>query len=78
MRIPSEKAAHKIPEVVAIQDIKAMHIGPEALLINIDIHAKNNLTTDELEKVIDKVKEEIRKDLPSATHVQVELEEKLP
>lgn len=71
-----KKATYRIEEVVAIQDIKAMHIGPETLLINIDIHAKNNLTTDELEKVIEQVKTEIRKDLPSAKHVQVELEEK--
>lgn len=68
-----KKAAQKVPEVRSVQDLKATHIGPDKILINIDINAQNNLTTDELEKVIDNVKDEIRKDLPSASHIQVEL-----
>jgi cation diffusion facilitator family transporter len=70
-----KNATKRIDEVNSIEGLKASHLGEE-MLINIEINAENKLTTDELEKVIDKVKSEIRKDLPSATHIQVELESK--
>lgn len=69
-----KKAAQKVPDVKSVQDLKATHIGPDKILINIEINVQNNLTTDELEKVIDDVKDEIKKDLPSTSHIQVELE----
>lgn len=67
-------SVNKIEHINSIQDLKAIHMGPENILINIEVNAKDGLTTDELEQVIDKVKDEIRKDLPSAKHIQVELE----
>jgi cation diffusion facilitator family transporter len=69
-----KNATHRITDVHSVQDLKAIHMGPDKILINIEINAKDDLTTNELEKVIDKVKDEIRKDLPSAGHIQVELE----
>lgn len=69
-----KKATARVEHVKSIQDLKATHAGPETIMINIEINAKDNLTTDQLEKMIDKVKDEIRKDLPSAKHIQVELE----
>lgn len=69
-----KKAAERLTQVKSVRDLKASHIGPEEILINIEINAQDNLKTDELETLIDKVKDEIRKDLPSAKHIQVELE----
>ncbi len=68
------KATHRNKQVKSIQDLKASHIGPEGILINIEINAEDDLSTDQLEKLIDNVKDEIRKDLPSAKQIQVELE----
>jgi len=69
-----KNAAERLTHVKSVQDLKASHIGPEEIMINIEINAADNLTTDELEVLIDKVKGEIQKDLPSAKHIQVELE----
>lgn len=69
-----KKSVGKVDSVRSVQDLKATHMGPGNILINIEINAQDDLTTNQLEKVIDKVKDEIRKDLPSANHIQVELE----
>lgn len=69
-----KNAATKVEHVRSVQGLRATHTGPESIMINIDINAHNDLTTDQLEKVIDKVKTEIKKDLPQASHIQVELE----
>jgi len=68
-----KKAAGRLPYVKSVSDIKAMHIGPDKLLIHIDVNFKDNLTPDELEAMTDKVKDEIRKDIPTATYIQIEL-----
>lgn len=69
-----KNAAQRVEHVRLIKDLKATHSGPESILVNIEVNAKNDLTTDQLEKMIDDVKFEIKKDLPSAKHIQVELE----
>jgi cation diffusion facilitator family transporter len=68
------QAVRRLKQVHSIQALKASHIGPEEILVNIEINAEDDLSTDELETLIDKVKDEIRKDLPAAKHIQVELE----
>ncbi len=69
-----KKAALEIPQVEEVLDIKTLHIGSERLLVNLDVHMEARLATRELEKLIDKVKERIHKEVPSATYIQVELE----
>lgn len=68
------KAALIVPEVRNILDLKTMHIGSEKLLVNMEVHLNNNLTTDQIEKLIDKIKENILKEVPAVKHIQVELE----
>lgn len=69
-----KKAAMEIPEVKNILGIKTLHIGSEKLLVNLDVHLQSKLTTRQIEKLIDDVKEAIREKVPSAKHIQVELE----
>lgn len=69
-----KKAALTIPEVKKILDLRTMQIGSDKLLVNMEVHMKDRLTTDELEKLIDKIKSRVRKKVPSIQHVQVELE----
>lgn len=63
-----------IPGVIKVLDLKTMHLGSEKILVNLEIHAKNNLTTDQLEVIIDKIKTKLIANLPKISHVQVELE----
>lgn len=68
------RAALTVPEVKKILDLRTMQIGSDKLLVNMEVHMKDALTTDQLEKLIDKIKRRVQKKVPSVQHVQVELE----
>lgn len=67
-------AALSFPDVEDVLDLKTLHVGPEKLLVNLDVHMNSNLTTEELEKLIDKIKGKIKNEVPSVRYLQVELE----
>jgi cation diffusion facilitator family transporter len=62
------------PQVKEVLDLRTMQIGSEKLLVNMEVHMQDMLTTDELEKLIDEIKAHVRREVPSIQHVQVELE----
>lgn len=68
------KAALNVDNVTDVLDIKTLHVGPERLLVNLDVHMKQHLSTHELEKLMDEIKENIRAEVPSVKYLQVELE----
>ncbi len=68
------QAALTIPEVENILDLRTMYIGPERLLVNLEVHLQDNLNTDEIEKLTDRIKEVIQTKEPTVHHIQVELE----
>lgn len=68
------RAALKVGEVKSILDLKTMHIGSEKLHVDLDVNMQGRLTTRELEKLIDQIKQNIQTDVPSVKYVQVELE----
>lgn len=68
------ESAKSIPGVLDVLDLKTVYVGPNKLLVNIEIHIKDNVDTDSIEKIIDKVKSKIREDTPDAFHIQVEPE----
>ena len=67
-------AALEVEEVKGVLDLKTLHVGPERLLVNLEVHMQQRLSTRELEKLIDKVKESIQKEVPTVKYLQVELE----
>lgn len=69
-----KSAALKTAQVHRVLGIKTLHIGPERLLVNLDVHLKHNLTTLQIEELIDKIKDDIKKEVPEVKHIQVELE----
>lgn len=62
------------PNVREVLDLRTLHIGPERLLINMEINLADELTTDEIEVLIDKIEKEIKSQVPTATNIQIELE----
>jgi divalent metal cation (Fe/Co/Zn/Cd) transporter len=69
-----KKAALSIPQVKEILDLRTMQIGPDKLLVNIEVHMQDQLTTDDLEALIDKIKKRIQEKVSSIRYVLVELE----
>lgn len=69
-----KKAALTIPQVKQILDLRTMQIGSEKLLVNMEVHMEDELTTDQLELLIDKIKAQVQTKVPSIQFVQVELE----
>jgi cation diffusion facilitator family transporter len=67
-------AAKTLPEVKDILDLRTMHIGPEKLLVNLEVHLEDDLDTDEIEKLIDRIKQVVQTKEPTVHHIQVELE----
>lgn len=69
-----KRAALNVDEVQKVLGIKTLHVGSERLLVDLDVHMEANLTTRKLEKLIDKIKREIRREVPTVKYLQVELE----
>ena len=69
-----KEAALEIEGVKDILDLKAMVIGSNRLLVNLEVHMASELVTGEIERLIDKIKANIKEKVPSAYHIQVELE----
>jgi cation diffusion facilitator family transporter len=68
------QSALSISGAEKVVDLKTMFVGPENLLVNIEIHFADKLSTDEIEKLVDRVKEKITKDNPIVHYIQVEPE----
>jgi len=60
--------------VIEVVDINTMHIGPTEILVNVEVNLDNFLVTDDIEKIMDKIRENIRKEIPAVTHIQIEVE----
>lgn len=68
------EAALNVPEVEDVLGIKTIHVGSEKLLVALDVHMHSDLKTRELETLMDEIKAEVRKVVPSVKYIQVELE----
>ena len=65
-------AALSIPEVETVDRLLTMHLGPEEILVNMDVGVEDGLTDQQLEAVIDRVEEEIVGVEPGATRIFIE------
>lgn len=68
-----KKAALQVPAVIEVTDLKTNHIGPDQILIALDIKLNDNLQTTEIEKIIEEVKRTIRNSVKEASFIQVEI-----
>lgn len=62
------------PQVHEVLDLKTLHIGSERLLVNMEVNLQADLTTRQIEQLIDRIKDNIKKEVPQVKHIQVELE----
>lgn len=60
--------------VIEVVDINTMYIGPSEILVNVEVNLDNYLVTDDIEKIMDNIRENIRVEIPAVTHIQIEVE----
>jgi cation diffusion facilitator family transporter len=66
-------AALAVPRVERIDRLLTMHLGPEEILVNMDLVVDSGLSEAEGEGVVRQVEEGIRRVVPEATRIFVEL-----
>ncbi len=67
-------SALSVKGVLSVLDLRTMYLGSAKMLVILEIHAQDDLVTDEIEQLIDSVKDTIQADIPEVHHIQVELE----
>ena len=60
-------------EVNEILRLLTMHLGPNAVLVNAEIHVVDGLDTDQIEELIEQITHAIQEEMPEANQVFIEL-----
>ena len=68
------RAARKVKDVQDIIELSAMVVGSGQILVIIEVHFADELSTDDIEKRTDQIKDSIQKSVPAVIRVQVEVE----
>lgn len=66
-------AAASVAGVERVDRLLTMHLGPDEILVNMDLVVEAGLSEAESEGVVERVEEEIRRLVPQATRVFIEL-----
>jgi cation diffusion facilitator family transporter len=67
-------AVLSLPEVENVGRLLTMHMGPEEILVNLEVDFVDGMADHDVEQAIDDIESEIRKVLPRASNIFVELE----
>ncbi|MGQ0606673.1 MAG: cation diffusion facilitator family transporter [Candidatus Nitrosotenuis sp.] len=70
------KSIQEIPEVNKLITMRTMHLGPEDILVGVQVNLIDNLDTDKIETVTDAIEQKIMEVIPNTNreHIFVELE----
>jgi cation diffusion facilitator family transporter len=71
-KIRSTTLKHK--EVEEILDLRTLYLGSEKIMILLEVHIRDTLNTNDIEKLIDNIRVSIKKEIPQAYHLQIEVE----
>jgi cation diffusion facilitator family transporter len=61
-----------VPGVEEVTRMLTMHLGPDEILVNIDLHVDEGLSGDEIEAVIARAERGIQEAVPTATRIFIE------
>ncbi len=71
------KTIRKFHEVQAIGQVLTMHLAPKKILVTMDLEFQDDLSTDEIENVIDRLEDAIKKAVPAVDRIFIEAEKVL-
>jgi cation diffusion facilitator family transporter len=69
-----EHAVCTFTEVLAVLDLRTIYVGADTLLVNMELHLQDNLTTDQIEQLVDQIETRVKDTVPAAAHIHIELE----
>jgi cation diffusion facilitator family transporter len=67
-------SALKVDGVLSVLDLRTMYVGSAKLLVILEVHLADQLSTDEIESITDAVKAAVIEHVPNIHRVQVEIE----
>lgn len=67
-------ATLSVKEVSSIGRLLTMQLSPHEVLVNMDVHLDDGLSTDQAEAVIDAIEAAIQQEVPEASQIFIELE----
>jgi len=67
-------AVEGVSQVGSLLEMLTLHLGPEDILINLNIEFADDLRTDDIEAVIDEIERRIREAVPAAGRIFIEAE----
>lgn len=68
------QATTSVRGIRAVLDLRTMYLGSAKLLVIIEVHVKDGLHTDQIERVVDRVKATVHTKIPLVYDIQVEVE----
>ena len=70
------KSIQEIPEVNKLMSMRTMHLGPEDVLVGLQVNLVDDLDTDKIESVTDAIEQKIMQVIPNTNreHIFVEIE----
>lgn len=69
-----KEVASRVEGVHGVLDLRTMQMGSERVMVNMEVHLDHRLKTQEIEQLMDDLKEAVKKDVPEVQHIQVEVE----
>lgn len=66
-------AALSVPEVETVDRLLTMHLGPEEILVNMDVVVDSGLSGAAVEDVVDAIERRVREFVPAATRIFIEI-----
>ncbi len=68
-----EEAVASFPEVTGVLRLLTMHLGPDAVLVNAEIHVVDGLATDQIEELLERITRRLRNEMPEVVQTFIEL-----
>ena len=68
------RALNSIPEINKAGRLMTMHMGPDEILVNLDVEFIDGLSTDGVEEAIDKIERRLKQAVPAVKKIYIEAE----
>jgi cation diffusion facilitator family transporter len=66
------RAVYKIPEIKECGRLLTMHLGPDDILVNIDVEFIDDLSTDDVEAAVERIEARIKEAVPAVKKIYIE------